>query len=290
MTKKFISFSAIIFFILSIPFLASSCTIDNSKKLSQNSVLKVHFIDVGQGDSILITINNKSLLIDSGPKENRYKLLNFLKSQNIKTIDYAIATHPHEDHIGNMDKIISDFNLKSFYAPKVTHTSKSFEKMIEALLDKNLKINIIKPGILNLNLDDNITIEVLSPNKSFYDNLNNYSPIIKLSYKNTSFMFTGDAEKEVEEEVLRSYSILESNVLKLGHHGSKTSTTEEFLHAVNPSIAIISCGKDNKYNHPSSQVKSLLKKYNTSVYRTDLDGDIIIHSNGDEIKIYTSKF
>lgn len=290
MTKKFISFSAIILFILSIPFLASSCTIDNSKKLSQNSVLKVHFIDVGQGDSILITINNKSLLIDSGPKENRYKLLNFLKSQNIKTIDYAIATHPHEDHIGNMDKIISDFNLKSFYAPKVTHTSKSFEKMIEALLDKNLKINIIKPGILNLNLDDNITIEVLSPNKSFYDNLNNYSPIIKLSYKNTSFMFTGDAEKEVEEEVLKSNSILESNVLKLGHHGSKTSTTEEFLHAVNPSIAIISCGKDNKYNHPSSQVKSLLKKYNTSVYRTDLDGDIIIHSNGDEIKIYTSKF
>ena len=248
---------------------------------SSTNIIKVHYIDVGQGDSILIQVNNKNLLIDAGPSVMQDNLISYLKDNNIKNLDYIIATHPHEDHIGGMAKVIKTFNIGKFYAPNVIHDSNTFENMITELQNKNLKINIIKKGMGgDIDLGKNTTIEVFSPLSDTYDNLNNYSPIMKITYGNTSFLFTGDAEKETENEVIRNKSNVKSNVLKLGHHGSSSSTSENFYSAVSPNISIISLGINNKYGHPSKNILSLLSSAKTEVYRTDEDGTIIISSDG----------
>lgn len=265
-------------------FFYSDFSFKSKINLDTNNKMLVHYIDVGQGDSILIQVNNKNLLIDAGPKSNKNNLLSYLDSLKLSQLDYIIATHPHEDHIGNMSTIINKYNVGKFYAPKVEHTTSDFEKMIEALINKNLKINVIKSNIDSINLGEGTKVTVMSHSNKDYSNLNNYSPIIKIEYGNNSFLFTGDAEKDVEEEVLAKNTNLKSDVLKLGHHGSSTSTSSSFFEAINPDLAIISLGLDNKYNHPSDKTTSLLMSNNTPFYRTDLDGTIILSSDGKEIK------
>lgn len=256
----------------------------NSKAtLAPKDEMLVHYIDVGQGDSILVQVNNKNLLIDSGPVANKDDVLSYLDSLGLLSLDYIIATHPHEDHIGNMSSIINKYNIGKFYAPKVEHTTSSFEKMVESLVLKNLKINVIKAGIDSIDLGDGTNVTVFAPIKEEYSNLNNYSPIIKIEYGNNSFLFTGDAEKEVESEVISKNLNLKSDVLKLGHHGSSTSSCSSFFNKVNPSIAIISLGSNNKYGHPSKETTDLLKNNNTTVYRTDFNKTIVLSSNGNEI-------
>ena len=201
----------------------------------------VHYIDVGQGDSILIQVNNKNLLIDAGPKDAKEDLLTYLDSIGLSKLDYIIATHPHEDHIGNMSYVINKYEVEKFYAPKVEHTTSTFEKMVESLITKDLKINIIKAGIDTIDLGEGTKVTVFSPINEEYSNLNDYSPIIKIEYGNNSFLFTGDAEDEVEKEVLSKNPNIKSDVLKLGHHGSSTSTSKTFLNAVNPSIGCNIC-------------------------------------------------
>ena len=241
----------------------------------------VHFIDVGQGDSILIQVNNYNLLIDSGSFEANKEIKTYLNNLNINKIDYLIATHPHEDHIGNMSYIINNYDVINFYSPKVTTTSNSFEKLIDALQINNLKIKILKANTSSINLGKYTTVEVLSPNLDYYENLNNYSPIIKISYKNTSFLFTGDAEELIEQEVLSKNYNLKSDILKVGHHGSSTSTSTDFYEVVNPSISIISVG-NNSYGHPTNKTLNQIKT--SKVYRTDEDGDIVITSDGNSFK------
>lgn len=258
-------------------------TISKSKAtLLLHNEMRVHYIDVNQGDSILIQVNNKNLLIDSGPKDANEDLLKYLDSLGLSKLDYIIATHPHEDHIGNMSNIINKYDIVKFYAPKVEHTTSSFEKMVESLVNKNLKINVIKAGTNTIDLGKGTKVTVFSPIDDEYDNLNNYSPIIKIEYGNNSFLFTGDAEKEIELEVSKNTS-LKSDVLKIGHHGSLTSTSSTFLNVVNPSIAIISLGINNKYDHPHTKVTSLLNSKDISIFRTDLDGSIILSSDGTQI-------
>lgn len=264
-------------------------------KINNNANFKnkmiIHYIDVGQGDCILIQVNNKNLLIDSGPSTNRKDLLNYFKKINVKNFDYIIATHPHDDHIGNMDTIIKRYNVYKFYSPKVTTSSDSFDSLISALVDKNLKINVLKKGIDEINLGRNVNIKVLSPYKDLdSDNLNNYSPIIKVDFLNNSFLFTGDAEISDENLAIFENNDLNSDVLKIGHHGSSTSTSLDFLDSVNPSIAIISVGKNNSYGHPSKEVLSLLDKYNIKTLRTDISGNIIVVSDGENISITSVKW
>lgn len=250
----------------------------------------VHYIDVGQGDCILIQVNNKNLLIDSGPSSNRKELLDYLEKLNIKKLDYIIATHPHEDHIGNMDTIIRRYNIESFYSPKVTHSSTTFENMISSLVDKNLKINILNKGVSGIDLGKNTSVSVYSPLENLYtDNLNDYSPIIKITFLNNSFLFTGDAEISTENTVLSQNKNLKCDILKVGHHGSSTSTSLDFLTAVNPSVAIISVGKNNSYGHPTTQTLSLLNSLNIKTIRTDINGTIIAISDGKNINIYNVK-
>ena len=279
--KKLQNISIIILIILSI-FLFKSLT-NNKVNYNPNEIV-VHFIDVGQGDAILIQVNNKNMIIDSGSKTEKDKLVKYLDSINIPQFDYVIATHPHEDHIGNMDYIINNYKVINFYAPKVQANITAFENMAEALSRTNNKINILNSNTNTISLGKNTTVNVLSPNLDSYDNLNNYSPIIKITYGNTSFLFTGDAEEVIEAEVLASPYNIKSDVLKIGHHGSSTSTSEKFLKEVEPKIAIISVGEDNTYNHPAKSTLEKLKA--TTTYRTDLNGSIIITSDGNSIKTY----
>lgn len=285
MKKRIISF--IFVFILASLLITSYSGTNTSYSLKENQ-LYIHYIDVDQGDSILVQVNNKNLLIDAGPKSSRNDLTNYLDNLNIKSIDYVISTHPHEDHIGGMSKIIDTYDIGKFYAPKITHTSKTFESMISSLKNKNLKINIIKRGLCSIDLGKGTTLTVFSPTKDIYEtsnnpDYNNYSPIIKLTYYDTSFLFTGDAESLAEKEVLKNGDDISANVLKLGHHGSSTSTSDEFLEKVNPSISIASLGYLNSYGHPHKEITDKLKNKNITLYRTDKDGTIILASNGKSI-------
>ncbi|WP_244833104.1 ComEC/Rec2 family competence protein [Clostridium sp. BJN0001] len=245
--------------------------------------MKIHFINVGQGDAILIQVNNKNLLIDSGPSESKDMILNYLDSQNIKKLDFVVATHPHEDHIGNMSSIINSYPIDYFCAPKVTSDAKYFERMIYSLKKKNLKINV-----LNINekcpidLGKNTEVKVLSPTNRKYDNINNYSCVLKIKFLNNTFLFMGDAEKEAEDEILSNFNDIHADVIKIGHHGSETSTSNEFLQRVSPKISIISCGYNNNFGHPHKKTLDKLKNI-TKIYRTDMDDNIVLISNGHKI-------
>ncbi|GKX66778.1 ComEC/Rec2 family competence protein [Inconstantimicrobium mannanitabidum] len=263
---------------------SADSSIDN---LTETSALRIHYIDVGQGDAILIQVNHKNFLIDSGPSDSQSKILGYLKNLHINKFDYILATHPHEDHIGNMTAIIKKYDITTFLAPKVTTNTSTFKNMLLALKNKNMHINAIKAGSKVINLGENITVEVLSPNNSSYEELNNYSPMIKLTYGSRSFLFVGDAQKEVEQEVLSKNYDVKADVLKVGHHGSSTSTSNEFLKKVNPSIAVISVGANNSYKHPNKSVIDRLKESSIKIYRTDNDGNIIIDCDGKNIKVTT---
>nr|WP_253289296.1 ComEC/Rec2 family competence protein [Clostridium sp. MSJ-8] len=273
--KKILAFVLLFFAIFTI-----SC---NKEPYVENNLI-VHYINVGQGDSTLIQFNGKNLLIDAGTRENVSNLIKYIDSYNIHSFDYVIATHPHDDHIGGMAQVINKYSIDNFYMPQVNYSGKIYEDMIDALKLKNIKIKTINPSTPSINLGKDISFSVFSPNNKIYENTNNYSPIIKIQYKKISFLFTGDAETEVEEEVLSRNYNLNSDVIKIGHHGSNTSTSVNFLQKVNPSIAIISVGKDNEYSHPNKEILDLLSKYKITYFRTDIDDTIILYSDG--YKIY----
>ena len=257
-----------------------------TKTNSNSNYLTVYFIDVGQGDCILVNVNGYNLLIDSGPSSARKSLLGYLDKLSISKFDYVIATHPHEDHIGNMDAIIRKYHIGKFLAPKVTASTLTFENMVTALNDKNLKISVISTGSNSINLGKETSIMFYTlPNLNTDDELNLYSPIIKLTYKNISFLFTGDAELKNEEFLIKNEINLRSHILKIGHHGSSSSTCEAFLNSVNPKVAIISVGSNNKYGHPADSTLNLLKNYHIKLYRTDLLGTIILKSDGSSFSI-----
>lgn len=255
----------------------------NTTSAESVSGVKIHYIDVGQGDSELIQIDDKNILIDAGTSDK--KALDYLKSIGIKKLDYVIATHPHEDHIGSMDDVIKEYDIGMFYAPKVTQTTKTYENMIKALRDKNLKITVPKVGDA-LTIGD-ATLTFLAPNSEKYDDMNNYSIVSKLKYGNKSFIFMGDAEDISENEMLKKQLDVQADVLKVGHHGSHSSTTQAYLDKVNPKYAIISCEKNNDYGHPHKETLTKLNEKNINVFRTDLEGTIIATSNGKDITFNT---
>lgn len=261
--------------------------IENNKedKVVVDGNLEVHFIDVGQGDCILIKQDKYNMLIDAGDNKYGQTVVNYLKQNGVSTLDYIIGTHPHSDHIGGLDDVIYAFNVKEIILPDVTHTTKTFENMLIAIQDKELKITI--PNVGDTYKLGNANFTILAPNSNNYDNLNNYSIVTRLEYGNTSFLFTGDAENISENEILNNNYNLQSDVLKIGHHGSNTSTTANFLNAVNPKYTIIQVGTNNKYNHPNNETITKLQQKNIEIYRNDLSGTIIATSNGKNIKFNT---
>lgn len=243
--------------------------------------LTVHFIDVGQGDGILIQQGTKNMLIDAGTNEDEKLMVNYLNKQGIKKLDVVIGTHPHEDHIGGMDAVIKNFSIGAIYMPKVTNTTKTFEDVLTAIKAKGLKVNAPTAGS-TFKLGD-ATCTILAPNGSQYEDLNNYSLVIKVTYGTKSFLFTGDAEAISEKEMINKKYNLKADVLKVGHHGSSSSTSADFLKAVNPTFAVISMAKGNDYGHPHKETMALLKAKSIKVYRTDECGTIIATSDGKTI-------
>ncbi|HHL2057526.1 TPA: ComEC/Rec2 family competence protein [Clostridium perfringens] len=252
-------------------------------KVPKDSELMISYMDVGQGDAAYIKVNGNDILIDAGPRSNSKELLEQLKAKNIDDFELVIATHPHEDHIGGMVDVFKEYEVKAFYSPKITHTTKTYENLVKAVKDEGLKTKELKGGMV-IDLGEGAKFEVFTPQKSEYEELNDYSPIMKLSFGDTSYLFTVDAEKLAEEEALAKYkNSLDSDVIKFGHHGSSSSSSNAFIEAVSPKYGIISCAKDNKYGHPHRETLDIIKKYNIKTFRTDTDGEIILTSDGKSI-------
>lgn len=247
---------------------------------ADSQALKVYFFDVGQGDSILIQSNDHAMLIDAGTNENGPVVVNYLNQLGVTKLDYVIGTHPHEDHIGGLDDVITSFDVKSVILPEKEHTTKTFEDVLDAVIEKNLTITPASAGD-SYTLGD-AAFTILGPLKA-YDELNNWSVCLKLTYKETSFMFTGDAEAEAEKDMIAHGTDLSADVLKVGHHGSDTSSCSEFLEAVNPASGVISVGADNSYGHPCAQTLEKLTQRGVAVYRTDVLGTVTALSDGHTI-------
>lgn len=264
-----------------------SSTLFNSCSYNDTySNLQIHFIYVGEGDSILIKKNNIITLADAGPSVNSKELVKYLKKEHISKINNLILTHPHEDHFGGMNDILTEFKVDNFFSPKVTVDNEDYKYLLYNLKRHDLNISIIKKG-MSLNLGKNCNGEFLAPSKDYYDNLNNYSAVLRLCYLNSTFILCGDSEKEEESEILSNYDNIKSDVIKIGHHGSKTATSDDFLKSVSPYIAIISAGVRNKFDHPHEETLNKLNKSNISLYRTDINKTIILSSDGTKIYVST---
>lgn len=254
------------------------------KETENTNTLDITYLDVGQADSILIQNKGHNMLIDAGNNEDGPLLVQYFKEQNITKFDYLITTHPHEDHIGGMDDIINNFDIEKIYMPDVTTTTKTFLDVLEAIEKKNMTYDV--PNInQNFTLGNTLFQVIYTGNDK--KNLNNSSIILKATFKNTSYLFTGDATSEVEKKILNKN--IQATVLKVGHHGSKYSTTTDFLNKVNPKYAIISVGKNNSYNHPNQVTINKLKKKNIEIHRTDQEGSIFLKSDGKTINITSKK-
>lgn len=248
-------------------------------------VLKVSFIDVGHADCELIQLpNGKNVLIDAGNDNDADTIINYLKNQGVSRLDIIIATHPHGDHIGAMDAVINEFDIGQVVMPKKDSSSQTYIDLITAIQKKGLKITEARAG-LNLNLGTEVKAKLVAPNSTSYEEINNYSAVLKLTYGSNSFLFAGDAEQESEIEMLNSVYNLDSDVLKVGHHGSDTSSTSAFLAEVTPEYAIISDGNDSSDDHVTQATINRLITAGASVYLTGKVGTIVVTSDGSELTI-----
>lgn len=240
--------------------------------------LQVHFIDVGQGDSILAESDGHFMLVDAGENDQADTVVRYLKQAGVTSLDYVIGTHPHSDHIGGLDKVIDEFTVGKIILPPVEHTSRTFEDVLNAISNKGLKITKPVPGD-SYSLGD-ASFTVVAPVSDYGNDLNNWSVGIRLTYGSNSFLMCGDAESRAEADMLGSGELLSADVLKAGHHGSSTSTSDAFLKKVSPSYVVIQCGKDNSYGHPHKETMEKLKKAGCQVFSTDEDGTAVASSDG----------
>lgn len=277
-------------------------TKDSSKSLSDGNVVqnvegeaKIWYLDVGQADSMLLQLPNGDewdyVLIDAGTGQTEEALVSWLQEQGVTDIAAVIATHPHEDHIGGMDAVLEAIPVESLYMPEVkeslTPTTRCYEQMLDAAEAQQVQAVKGQSGV-TVYEEDGVKLELVGPEpQKEYDDLNEYSLVAKLTVGEKSFLFTGDSSEQAEADMIEAGEDLKADVLKIGHHGSSTATTEAFLQAVNPQVAVISCGKDNSYGHPHEETMQRLQEKAMTIYRTDEDGTILATCDGTSIEWQT---
>ena len=243
--------------------------------------LKIHFLDVGQGDSCFIELpNGETMLIDAAEQEYSDIISTYIMEQGYDTLNYVVASHPHSDHIGGMADVISSFNVKNFYMTEFITTSTAYEHLLDEVEKSGAAVHNTMAGTIILEAPD-ILVEAVAP-KELKDDCNNNSIVVKLTYGDNKFLFTGDAEKQEESDI---WTNVKCDVLKVGHHGSSTSSSANFLKKVDPTYAVISCGVGNKYGHPTESTLDRLYERDIQVFRTDLQGMIVFTSNGKDITV-----
>jgi len=273
----------------SAPAQSSSQTTDTATESSapaSNAKLKVHYLDVGQGDSEFLELpNGQTMLIDAGVQERGAGIVSYIKGLGYNKIDYIICTHPHADHIGGMTEVVNSFAIGKIYMPRTsssdTPTTKVYKNLLSAIKNKGLKINTAKSGVTVVDTGS-LSIKMIAPNGTNYGDLNQYSAVLMLQYGNIKFLFMGDAGNVSENEITAN---VKADVIKVGHHGSKTSTGASFIKKVSPKYAIIEVGKGNSYGHPTAQCLKRLQSVGAKVYRTDEYGTIIFTSDGNVITV-----
>ena len=284
--KKMKNFKVIYGLVVAIFIIATALfgeKINSNETFAYGESVVVRYLDVGQADSILVQSEGINMLIDAGTNSSGQTVVKDLEDLGVTKIDYLIGTHPHEDHIGGMDDVIKNFDIGIIYMPKIQTNTKTFEDVLDAVSEKGLKITSPKKG-------DEFEVggarcEIMTDGIEDTSNLNLSSIVIRMTYGTQSFLFMGDAEKENEET--RQWP--QTTVLKVGHHGSSTSSSTQFLNEVQPQISVISVGKDNKYGHPTKTTINKLEKIKTKIYRTDESGTITITCDGKKCIVTTEK-
>lgn len=256
---------------------------DNNVSYNKSDQLAVHYIDVGQGDSEFIELpNGECMLIDASYDSQANTVINTISSLGYSKIDYVVATHPHSDHIGALDEVVEYFDVGSFYMPNVDSSSKCYDDLQYQINNKGIDVTYAETGVQIYN-DNKLHAEFLSPISKTYSDTNNYSAVVKITYGNNSFLFMGDGEALLEEELVDKYSYyIDSDVLKVGHHGSTYSSCNDFLSVVTPRYAVISCGKDNPYDHPNEDAVERLENCGADIYCTDECSTITVTCDGND--------
>ncbi len=263
-----------------------------SAKLGDD-LLKIHLIDIGQGDSMLIQMpNQKNVLIDSGPSSAKERLVSYLKSQNVNQIDLLIHTHAHADHIGSSLHIIENFPIKAIFDSGFEHPTDDYVELLETIQKKSIPMKIVRKGKKVEVLPD-LNMLVLAPIDPFIkgsrSDVNANSIVVKLNYKELSFLFTGDAEFETEERLLKYPDVLKADLLKVAHHGSRHASSEQFLDQVQPKLALISCSENNSFGHPAPETMDKFKARNIDAFVTAELGTLVIQSDGKKWKILSDQ-
>lgn len=256
--------------------------------VNPDSNFSVYYLDVGQGDCTIIKSNDAVMMIDTSTDSHENNIKEVMTSLNLSTIDYLVITHQHDDHMGSANAILNKYQVKNILMPKLSEinmvTTSAYANLLDTILKKDINAIAASAG-MTFKLGD-ADVAIFSPSQQDED-LNNMSIVLKITYGETSFLFQGDAEKTIEKQLLESDFDLEADVIKVGHHGSNTSSIDKYLKAVSPRYAIISCGADNSYGHPHSQVIDRLKDNNIDFYITAQTGDVTIISDGKNISLET---
>ena len=263
------------------------CSTVIAEEKNENDLLIIRYIDVGQGDCSIIQYNDYVIMIDGGSRDYNQKVYTVIKKElNIKKIDYMISTHPHDDHISGLITAVSVCDVREIYTPVMDETVDKLNELISKAKKKNAKVIIPEYG-QKIYVGELIITFISNPQPEW--SVNDNSLIVKMDYRDTSFLFTADAGWDAEQQLMANNTDIKANVIKIGHHGSYDSTSLGFLERVDPEYAVISVGNDNKYNHPSDEVMHKLTDQKITVYRTDKHGTITCISDGTNIIIETEK-